>query len=264
MVADMICKVCNNVAQKVFFSHVLQRHAVDYFFCSHCSFLQTSAPTWLDEAYQNSINLSDTGIMQRNIYFSEVTAILLFFLFERDARFVDFAGGYGIFTRLMRDFGFDFYWNDPFTKNILARGFEYKSDDFAKIDLITCFESFEHFENPIKEIERLTALSKNILFSTAILPDPLPAPCEWWYYGLDHGQHIAFYRTATLKFIADKLGLNFATDGKSLHIYSQKKISPSFFKLLVNLRRFAMHRYVRLRVKSRIESDRKQLISMQK
>ncbi len=38
--------------------------------------------------------------------------------------FLDYAGGYGVFTRLMRDIGFDFYWHDPYTQNLFANGFE--------------------------------------------------------------------------------------------------------------------------------------------
>jgi len=51
--------------------------------------------------------------MSRNISSSKITAVILFFLFKKFGKFLDFGGGYGIFTRLMRDIGFDFYWYDP-------------------------------------------------------------------------------------------------------------------------------------------------------
>ena len=65
----------------------------------------------------------------------------------------------------MRDIGFDFYRYDKFSENLLARGFEYKN---GGIELITCFEAFEHFDKPIEEIENMFKISKNILFSTEL------------------------------------------------------------------------------------------------
>ncbi len=50
-----------------------------------------------------------------------------------------------MFTRLMRDYGFDFLHYDKHTQNLFARGFEFHDE---KIEAITCFECFEHFVNP--------------------------------------------------------------------------------------------------------------------
>ena len=57
----------------------------------------------------------------------------------------NYAGGYGIFTRMMRDIGFDFYWLDKYADNLLTNGFEYNKKIHKKIEAITSFESFEHF-----------------------------------------------------------------------------------------------------------------------
>ena len=84
-------------------------------------------------------------------------------------------GGYGIFTRLMRDIGFDFYWYDPHSINLLARGFETRSKNY-KYELVTAFEVFEHFAELIKEIESMLQFSDNILFSTELLPSLIPKP----------------------------------------------------------------------------------------
>ncbi len=45
-------------------------------------------------------------------------------------------------------------------------------------------------------------ISRNILFTTTLLPSPMPQPGTWWYYGLEHGQHISFYSLETLQSIA--------------------------------------------------------------
>jgi len=134
-----------------------------------------------------------------------------------------------MFTRLMRDIGFDFYWDDKYTKNLFARGFEHTSG--ITYEAITTFESFEHFVNPIKELENLLNLSINIIFSTELLPYPIPKPEEWWYYGLNHGQHIAIYSEKTLQFLAKKYKLNYAHHNY-LHIYSIKSITNQNLNIL--------------------------------
>jgi hypothetical protein len=133
----------------------------------------------------------------------------------------------------MRDAGIDFKWQDNFSPNLLMRGFEYSSRD-SEIDLATAFEVFEHFVDPITEIEKILKISKNILFSTTILPGGIPAPQNWWYYGFNHGQHISFYSEKTLQFIAKKFGLNYYTTGGVVHLLTTQKINPIFFRLLTN------------------------------
>lgn len=127
-------------------------------------FLQTEEPYWLNEAYRSPISIIDTGVMSRNIGSSKITSVVLYFLFKKFNKFLDFGGGYGIFTRLMRDIGFDFYWYDPHSTNLLARGFEIKSKNY-KYKLVTAFEVFEHFTEPTKEIESIIQFSGNIFFN---------------------------------------------------------------------------------------------------
>lgn len=164
---------------------------------------------------------------------------------------MDYAGGYGVFVRMMRDVGFDFYWNDKFTTNLFCRGFEYDLED--KIEAITTFESFEHFVNPIEEIENLLNISKNIIFSTEILPSSIPKPKDWWYYGLDHGQHISFYSEKTFDFIAKKYELNYLNLG-TLHVLSNKKI-PFYAKCVLKFSKFGLHKILRKQLKSKTWDD---------
>ncbi|HIO85107.1 MAG TPA: glycosyl transferase group 1, partial [Candidatus Nitrosopelagicus sp.] len=112
------------------------------------------------------INKSDTGMIMRNYWFRNVTATIIFFLFDHKGKFFDYGGGYGIFVRLMRDTGFDFYWQDKHTENLFARGFEFTDTENNLVELLTCFEAFEHFVEPAAELEKLLSVSRNILLST--------------------------------------------------------------------------------------------------
>lgn len=227
-------------------------------------FLQTEEPYWLKEAYSNPISIIDTGIMARNIGSGKITAVILYFLFIKFSKFLDFGGGYGIFTRLMRDIGFDFYWYDPSSTNLLARGFETKSKNY-KYELVTAFEVFEHFDGPIKEIENIMQFSNNILFSTELLPSTLTKPGEWWYYALESGQHISFYSYKTLRYIAQKYNMNISSNGRNIHILTKnKKINNKLFNLLLKFQRFGLFFYVKKKMKSLTVDDMNFLISKTK
>ncbi|MGJ0342972.1 class I SAM-dependent methyltransferase [Aliarcobacter cryaerophilus] len=247
----MTCKICNQETKQIFKAKILNKHEIYYFYCEHCGFLQTEEPYWLDEAYGESINVSDTGYMQRNINISQKLTILLALFFDKKAKFLDYAGGYGVFVRMMRDIGFDFYWDDKYTTNLFARGFEYNNLD--KYEAVTTFESFEHFVNPMVEIENLLKVSKNIIFSTELLPNLIPKPEDWWYYGLDHGQHISFYSIRTLEFIAKKYNLNYI-NLSGLHMLSEKKISNLQLKIL-KLSKFGLHKLLKKQLKSKTWED---------
>ena len=228
----MKCRICGGESIERFSAVVLEKYTVRYFLCNTCLFLQTEEPYWLQEAYLNPIRSTDTGMVARSIYFSKIVTALICLEFDKNGAFLDFGGGYGLFTRLMRDVGFDYYWIDPFTQNLLARGFEY-SDGMRRVDLVTAFESFEHFADPMQEIKTMVEYSPNIFFSTETLPVPPPQPGQWYYYAPYHGQHISFYSLRTFHTIAEKFGLNYYSNGSDLHFLTKKNLSRSRFRFIM-------------------------------
>lgn len=234
----MKCKICNEESKYIFNAKILNKYEVEYFKCSSCGFVQTQTPYWLEEAYSDAISISDTGVMARNNNFAKTTSILLSLISKKDGEFLDYGGGYGIFTRLMRDNGFNFFWYDKYATNLVARGFEGSTEN-KKYNAITSFENFEHFENPMEEIEKIFSLTDTVLFSTDLVPDATPNPNEWWYYCLEHGQHISLFSKKSLEFIARKYDYNLITNNTNLHIFSKKKISKNIFlieKIIKKLR----------------------------
>jgi len=228
------CRVCSSELLSPIFKGDIFGKSVNYYECSFCGYVQTEHPSWLDKAYSSAINYCDTGIMARNQ--SNVGLILatLSVLDQYDATVVDFAGGYGILVRLMRDLGVEALWSDPYCQNLLAVGFEYTSE---KADLVTAFEAFEHFVDPLLEAEKLFAIAPNVLISTSLIDTPTPLPQDWWYYGLDHGQHIGFFRVKTLQFIAKRFGKCLTTDGVGCHLFTDKPVNLTRWKWTVRLAR---------------------------
>jgi hypothetical protein len=255
----MNCKICGSRTSNLFTAKVLHKYDVDYFLCPACEFVQTENPYWLEEAYASPMNLSDTGILVRNLSYSRVTALLLLLIYGKDKKYLDFAGGYGVFTRLMRDLGFDFYWYDPFTTNLLSKGFEYRTDTQGSITLLTTFESFEHFADPLAEVRKMLTIAPNIIFSTQLVPDPIPSPDQWWYYSPEHGQHVAFYRRKTLQHIASQFNLHLYSI-RSFHLLSTKRINPLLFSLLAVISKTPAFDLIKVFLRSKTEEDSRQLI----
>ncbi len=225
----MICKICSSATTPFARAILLNKHDVQYFQCQNCGFVQTEEPYWLHEAYSETITNSDLGLLSRNISSATIARAVIATFFRRNAKFVDYGGGYGIFVRLMRDYGFDFYRYDMLCPNLFAKGFDVGPQSAYEYELVTAFEVFEHLVNPLAEIEQMLSLSRNILFSTRLVTRPSPQPAEWWYYGVDHGQHIALYTAQTLQVIADRFHLNLCSDGRSLHLLTERKLWPPAF-----------------------------------
>ena len=218
-----ICRCCGQVLGKYIFKAEIFDRLVAFFECDLCGYVQTEEPDWLDIAYASPINISDTGIMERNMSNVSLVLATLITMRSKKSQVVDYAGGYGFLVRLLRDVGVDAFWADPYSENLVARGFEFKG--FGNPKLVTAFEAFEHFVTPAEELGNLLKISPNVLLTTNLIPKPSPKPGDWWYYGLEHGQHIGFFRIQTLHYLAQKFNLHLLTDGHSCHFFSEKKYS---------------------------------------
>jgi len=249
----MKCKICNGESVEQFTAKVLGKYDVRYYLCSRCSFLQTEDPYWLNEAYRNPINLTDTDVVNRSLFFSKIVTALICLHFEKSGRFLDYGGGYGLFTRLMRDVGFDYYLSDPITENLFARGFD-GTGHGKKFELITSFETLEHFADPMKEIATMLELSSNIFFSTETLPIPVPSLADWYFYGPTHGQHVSFYSRRTFNTIAGLLHLNYYTNGTDLHFLTKTRMSPAGFRFIMRYGKL-LYLILKKQMKTRTATD---------
>lgn len=215
-------------------AQILGKYTISYVQCSNCGFTCTEEPYWLDEAYTDAINASDVGLVGRNQLLARVTKAVLLAFFQRNARYIDYGAGYGLLVRLMRDMGFDFYWHDTFCANLFAKIAPADLSGHSSYELLTAFEVFEHLPHPTDELVQMLRLSEHILFTTQLIPEHNPRPGFWWYYGLDHGQHVSLYTRRALELLARRHGLQLYTDGRFIHLMTAKQISPRAFALVTN------------------------------
>lgn len=232
----MQCKICGNEAHRIFDQFVLGKYKVDYYRCGSCFFVQTEEPYWLKEAYSGgAIGSLDVGLVERCIQNRELTNEILVNLFQNldKTKFLDYGGGHGLFTRLMRDRGFNFYCFDLYAENTYAKYFDLRElPENTKFDLLTAFEVLEHLTEPILGIQKMLTLSNIMLFSTELQPNDNHYKLnEWWYLVPEGGQHISFYHENTFRQIAKDHDLFFYTNGKNLHILSKSELADNPFKV---------------------------------
>ena len=269
------CKICGTQSRLAFFAQILHTFNEPFYKCQNCGFLSCDDAHWLPQAYKSAINITDTGIVARNLYLYKIVSCVAAIFFAmakseiltggggiRETSLIDFGGGSGLLVRLLRDVGIESYWSDEYCDNLFARGFEWQKD--RKPTLATCFEVFEHLPNPREQIDSMLQICPNLLFSTELLPCPIPESSganAWWYYGFSHGQHISFYTYKSLEFIAKAHNLHFCSYG-GLHLFSQSPISPLYFKWVIKLAHRGLFKILKKRFISKTMSDCERLNQM--
>lgn len=224
------CTFCEIEAPVFQRATVLGRFEAAYRRCSGCGHVWVDDPHWLASAHADSdaIAALDTGVVERNIWLTDVCTAM-FRLSLHAEKVVDFGGGTGLFTRMMRDRGFDCRWSDPWCENLFARGFEAGDED--AFDVATSFEVIEHSPEPMSLLRDLSRRAGAIFLSTELMPAHAPHPGEWWYYALETGQHVSFVTRRSLEVASERLGLRLSSAG-SLHLLSPRPVSERLLRLL--------------------------------
>ena len=197
----MRCRICSAGTGPAFTREVLRKYDCTYYFCDNCGGLQTEDPYWLDEAYERPVASADTGILVAQLLPSTADVGGPILSLRRRGRFLDAAGGYGIFTRLMRDIGFDYYWSRQVLPQPHRPGLRGGRGSRRALHRSNRFRSDGASPRPGRIRSRITCSTgtDTIIFTTELFAGKLPAPQAWWYYAFPTGQHITFYQRSTLE-----------------------------------------------------------------
>lgn len=100
---SLSCPVCAGIVASYAPVSILEKYDVEYARCSRCGLFYLPQAFWLDEAYERAIYDGDVGLMRRCRVLAALTGVVDRTEGLRDGRFLDWAGGYGILTRMMRE-----------------------------------------------------------------------------------------------------------------------------------------------------------------
>jgi len=227
---DPACAVCGTALEPFDRATILRRHVVDYFRCPACGLIALPDPWWLAEAYESAIYDGDQGLLRRSAVLSRVTGALIRAEGLSAGRFLDWGGGYGTLTRMMRDKHLDFYTADAYAQNLLAPGFD--GDEAQTYDLVTAFEVMEHLHDPVEQLSAITHNDRFFFTTVVHRIDSPPRPADWWYYALDSGQHIAFHTHESLSILADRMGYRLLSDDDNYHLFHRVPVRTATKALL--------------------------------
>lgn len=220
------CRCCSGEASYFSSARILDFTAT-YSKCTKCASVQADNPTWIEKAHSKAISNLDTGLVSRCLSSSRLISTLLFLEGKRATEGIDWGGGTGLLTRLLRDQGFGVRSYDRYAKAEHAEGFEATLEEAeGTATFITSIECFEHLINPIDAYKEVTLRKEYFIFTTEIIDTPPPDPAErtWWYFVPGSGQHITFASKQGLDEFRKILGFNHYVRFGSLQVMSRSQL----------------------------------------
>jgi hypothetical protein len=214
------CPICQSPTFRLFTVMIQFENSRDLYRCPKCGFSFYPSQDWINGSFSDELNSLDVGSVERVLLVCDFLSEFIYSEKLTEAKFLDYGGGYGLQTRIMRDRGFNFNNFDPHTQPLFSKYFT--GEPCGRYDLISLIEVSLHFENPVVEFTKIMELGDYLVF-TSVVPGKDFGP-EWWYITGESGQHIAFYPLSSLMEIAHQLGVMFSSDGRFFHVFHKKPL----------------------------------------
>lgn len=194
--------------------------------CKNCDYLFLENPNWLDIAYKNKFH-GDTGYIYRNFNLVKKSLVIFriwkFITCKKFPKACDIGAGIGMYSRLMRDNGYDFYGSDQYSEMLLIRPFISDNSDYS---VKTSFEVVEHLPSLPDFLKKQVKEVDLFLFSTELRKVGYIPDNNWWYYSFQVGQHIGFHSKKSLQKAFQLSGYEskkLISYGSSLHAFANTK-----------------------------------------
>jgi hypothetical protein len=205
---------------------------VYYYHCLNCAF--TFAPelmAWNKTQFEQNIYNDEYGRVDPDYLearpANNATSVFEnFSAFYGKSRHLDFGGGNGLMSKMLREKGWDSTSYDPFVNT------DVKLEDLGKFDFITAFEIFEHVSDVHGLIQSLTRLmhpQSVVLFSTLISDTDIHINqrLNWWYASPRNG-HISLFSKKSLALLAGSVNLQCGSFNSVAHYlyYTKPQWAP--------------------------------------
>ncbi len=214
------CRICQGSVVFRFEAMVLDgRYVARYHECERCHALQVLEPIWLEEAYAEesgppSVENFDSGRFRRTFSgFLYLVALSMAGALGNVSRVVDFGGGYGLLTQMLRDGGVDAWTSDPYVPRPFFspdRSLPELADvSEGSVDVLVALEVFEHLTDPMSVgamLRRVLAPRGSIVISSERYR-PESHGADWPYLALSAGQHVTFWSREARSHFAAAHGL---------------------------------------------------------
>jgi len=235
------CRLCGAAAHFWNRKRLLNRYDVSYYLCSQCGSLETEEPYWLDVAYDVTGVGDDVGAAQRTIdVVLKTSALLDRVRMPATANCIDFGGGLGLFTRMMRDRGFNFFSYDQYAQPFFSDRYSLRSLAGTAPAVVTAFEVLEHFSSPADDLPQLFESRPALVIATTELF--MGQGPDWPYFAEGTGQHVFFYSRPALNRIARRFRYALALCGGMIvfvGIAELERLGISAKRAIAELRMFS-------------------------
>lgn len=222
MNAAIPCRLCGEPSEYQFSRSGYRKLVIGYFECTGCGSLQTDNPVWLDMAYRDQGTGMDTGAVQRSFETAiTMCAVLDLIGFDKSQPCLDFGAGVGLYARMMRDRGYNYFADDLYAVPHYMDRFASALTNRKQWPMISAFEVFEHLPNPRAVLDNLLSAARSVLFFSTELWERQGE--NWHYLCPEHGQHVFFYSRKALEQLAEKHGFRYHHSG--LKIFARPELT---------------------------------------
>lgn len=210
---------------------------VHYYLCDQCGFcFAPELASWtLDDFSEKIYNEGYEGVdpdYKLARPHSNATMVQEFFARgKNDIRHLDYGGGSGLLSEVLRNQGWNSQSYDPFVNTDMS------VNNLGQFDLVTAFEVFEHVPDIDTLLQELSQLCKNdglILFSTFLSDGYInrDSKLTWWYASPRNG-HISLFSAKSLAMRLNQDGFHLVSFDANFHMAFRQL--PNWAKHLVKL-----------------------------
>lgn len=196
---------------------------ISYVLCDQCRFcFAPEFTTWSLEQFETKIYNAEYVVVDPDYLDTRPRAnanslLATFGDRGKELRHLDYGGGRGLLSDLLREKGWQSESYDPFVDRSVSL------QDLGRFDLVTAYEVFEHVPDVRRLVADLASLLNPdgvVLFSTLLSNGNLSPghPVSWWYAAPRNG-HISLFSARSLAALGAIEGFSVGSFSQDLHAF---------------------------------------------